>query len=696
MRDSNRSFVTDESGRNSAAFLSEDSWSEISMNSQLRSTSSSNINSKLSSSSNANLKLRGKTRSYPRIAPLRNLSDISISAREEMEFWDGVKVANEKDEMKDRDSNVVTTPRGGSLVRSARRNFAMALAAEYASSHSPPTDTSEAPPLPISDVLTVQQHELAKRDEEIVELKRKLEHIANSPGLEHEVAKRDEMIEELKRKLNDECVRAKIFNEKFHEMQRLYHERNLLQEKEKHDNNSESTSEIARLTEEFSDLKRKFADEREKRRFYREKFQDMQKLYQDSLESVVDFQERIKSIGAEFGGGGKGADKSGVDFHRLEQQLAEEKVRKQFFKDKFQEVQRLYQESLENMTSYMEKSTNVENLYRSTLEEAKHSRRKTQELEGLYIETQESVEFFREKILVVEEACRDAMREAEYFKMKAEKLEKLLMEAQKSVGLYTNNLDAMSGMLREAQNEAIYYRQKSHETHILLKEAQQGRVITSDDVAEIDYKAKAEVTDYKSRAEELENRVKDLEAKVSKMKSKKKATAHIRPPSKLIRSPKLGSRESQNRAMERRKTKDRQNAKGQEVKNEEVEELALSDEEETNGVDFPWLQSGVRSNYNNSSDNESSNYNNKNNNDSNNFNPLPSITEVTSPRKDLSPQLTKSGNNDLPEEDNNDESKRDSRRVAKLRTHKLQQQVQHRLQQKALSEKLLQRNGDVG
>lgn len=626
-------------------FQSEDSWSDISSTNSLP---------------------RRKTRSVPRIEPLRNLSETSIG-RDDVEFWDGVRISNEKEERKERErekerekEDVMISPRGGSLVRSARRNFAMALAAEY--SNKP---TSDAPPLPMSDVRAVQQHELTKKDEEIAELKRMLESQSLSTDGESEIAKRDKEIDELKQKLTDEYMRTKIFKEKFHDMQRLYHESELGREKQKTEDGEATTAEVKRLSEELAEMKKKFDNEREKRRFYRDKFHDMQKLYQDSLESVVEFQERIKSIGKDFGGK-LGSDKSGADYNKLEQQLAEEKVRKQFFKDKFQEMQRLYQEALESMTSFVEKSTNVEKLYRSTLEDAKNSLQKTQELEGLYIETQESVEFFREKTKVVEEACREAMKEAEYFRLKAEKYERSLIEAQKSLSLYEENLDAMSGMLRESQNEAMYYKQKSHETHVLLKEALKEREREAhydDDVAE--------VVHYKVLAEEAERRVLELEAKVSKMKAKK-ANSPIRSPKKLVRSP-SGSPYTEGYTSHDKET----------LKSSDSSDSQANKEEEQEGVDFPWLDF-VRSNYRMPSE------------------LLPPIDEDSSLRSKsgASPDSTKlpttNYNYDL--QDDESESKRDSKRNtnSKQRAHKLQQQIQHRLQQKALSEKSLQRYGDVG
>ena len=339
-------------------------------------------------------------------SPTRRLT---IGTSSELSFWEELTLANEKDQEKEKevelDKTSAASPRTGSLVRSARRNFAMAVLTEHAISKmgdgNLPNGNGNLPngngkglshSQTMSQVIALHMHEVDTKEQELSkkvdEVTKKNEELEKNADVlrrkDEELTKKDEEIEDLKRKLHDESTRTRLFREKFQDMQKRYHELESREREKPHDH--------VQLIADNEQLKKKVADERERRRFYHDKFQETQKLYQESLDSVVQFQEKIRMIQSaksELGAPG------GQEPKKLEAQLMEEKLRTKFFKEKFQEMNRLYQESLESVTTFVERSRTAEKMYRSSLEDAQHSKRKTVELEGLYIETQESVAFFK-------------------------------------------------------------------------------------------------------------------------------------------------------------------------------------------------------------------------------------------------------------------------------------------------------------
>jgi hypothetical protein len=352
-----------------------------------------------SSSSQRDDSWRGSQKGNP-VSPLRRLT---IGASSDLAFWEEIRSQNEKEREKEAEvekTPMIASPRGGSLVRSQRRNFAMAVLTEHAISKMGDGNISNgnkglSQSQTVTEVIALHKQEVGKKEMEMMkktqELTKKTEELEKKTEemkkKNEELMKKEDEIDDLKRKLVDESTRARLFREKFQEMQKLYHEAES-REQEK----PQEAVDLAQLTAENEGLKKKVADERERRRFYRDKFQEMQKLYQESLDSIVEFQEKVKILHSsknQLGFSG------GLEPKKLETQLAEEKLRTKFFKDKFHEMNRLYQESLESVTTFVERSRTVEKMYRTTLDDAQHSKRKTQELEGLYIETQESVAFFK-------------------------------------------------------------------------------------------------------------------------------------------------------------------------------------------------------------------------------------------------------------------------------------------------------------
>eukprot|EP00026_Physarum_polycephalum_P000840 Phypoly_transcript_00841.p1 GENE.Phypoly_transcript_00841~~Phypoly_transcript_00841.p1 ORF type:complete len:1276 (+),score=329.63 Phypoly_transcript_00841:96-3923(+) len=647
---------------------------------------------------------------------------LTIGATSDVAFWEDVRRQNEQ-VIESEVVPVLQSPRGGSLVRSERRNFAMAVLAEQAISRMGDVSILNGNNKGLSQsqtmtqVIELHKHEAEKKDVELAkkseevskkaeELERKVEELKKK---NEDLAKKDDEIEDLKKKLAEETTRARIFRERFQDMQRLYHEAES-REKEKPQEDPN-----ALLTAEITDLKKKFADERERRRFYRDRFQETQKLYQESLDSVVEFQEKIRNISLTAKNGLTAS--GGLEPKKLETQLAEEKLRTKFFKEKFQEMNRLYQESLESVTTFVERSRTAEKMYRTTLEDAQESKRRTQELEGLYSEAQESVAFFKEKTKSVEEACRDSMREGEYFKLKSEKMEKLLADAQKSVALYEGNLNAMSSMLREAQDEALYYKQKAREANSLISEASEktSPSAKSGEVQELERLLKEERENAEKYKESAEARVQKLEAAVEKYKklipasispaASPRATLAHRRPSKSIHSPsKIGGRTTSTSGIRRRSL----SRPVDPLNLEEIVELEdLPDTAEAQeGVDFPWLEF-VRANYHRlpqPDKNRISQRAAKSNSDAKSPDksrlPEPDEKSANSNSNSNSPPSLEYDDDEIEEFEKSETPEPGAQpssrnRKSRQRANKLQQQIQQKLQQKARIEKLYQK-GDVG
>lgn len=195
----------------------------------------------------------------------------------------------------------------------------------------------------------------------------------------------------------------------------------------------------AKLTEHVADLEMKLAEERGKRLFFADKYQDVQRLYLESLENVAGLREQSNTSG-------KQSQRS--ELAQLEQRLEEERARSQYLKEKVSHVQNLYQESLESIAALVEKSQNAEKLYRVTQDDLQHFKRKAQEAGGLYLESQESAGGYKKKVQSAEQSCREARSEAEYFKLKAAEMERAYHESQGSMARLE---EKMGAILRESK-----------------------------------------------------------------------------------------------------------------------------------------------------------------------------------------------------------------------------------------------------